>query len=84
MTGYKMAKANQQEKGNKTPVEEGATVDTGHYAKNAMDAWYNAEKTRGFEPDFDWDGWPEADGDLNEEELDTLSYEMGTGAIVSS
>jgi hypothetical protein len=78
-----MAKANQHEKGDKTPADEGATVVPGRHAKNAMMAWYTAEKSRGFEPDFGWDSWPEADGDLNEEDLDSLFYEMSTGVNVS-
>ena len=73
-----MAKAIKPEKGNKTPVDEGATVVPGRHAMNGLMAGYKAEKTWGFEPDFDWDGWPETDGDLNEEDLHSLLYQMST------
>lgn len=90
-----MAKAIKQEKRNKTPVEEGASVVPGHHAKNAttawykhaknaMTTWYKAEKSRGFEPDFDWDSWSEVDDDLNEEELVSLFYEVSTEANASN
>jgi hypothetical protein len=71
-----MAKTIKQEKGNKTPVDEGVIIYQSRNAKNAMMALYKAEKTQGFEPDFDWEDWPEADGDLDEEELGSLFYEM--------
>ena len=41
-------------------------------------AWYKAEKRRGFALDFDCDGWQETDGDLNEEDPNSLLYEMST------
>ena len=73
-----MAKAIKPEKGNKTPVDEGATVVPARHAKNVLMAWYKAEKRRGFALDFDCDGWQETDGDLNEEDLHSLLYQMST------
>jgi hypothetical protein len=72
MTRYNMAKAIKQKKSHLTPGDERLNLEFGRHAKNAMLAWYKAQKTRGFESNYDWDDWPEASSDSNEEELDSL------------
>ncbi|MBK8815941.1 MAG: hypothetical protein IPN42_10785 [Methylococcaceae bacterium] len=78
-----MAKAIKQKKVHQTPGDERLNLDFGRHAKNAMLAWYKAQKTRGFEPDFDWEDWPEASSDSNQEDLGSLHYEMSSETNVS-